>query len=63
MREFTASGSGPTNLLKQGEIAAFGRSADIIQDELLHTIYGNNISLDYGEKGATIVFEMNPDKE
>ena len=49
--------------LKQGEIAAFGRSADIIQDELLHTIYGNNISLDYGEKGATIVFEMNPDKE
>lgn len=49
--------------LKQGEIVAFGRSSDIIQDELLHTIYGNNISLDYGEKGSSIVFEMNSDKE
>jgi len=44
--------------LKRGEIIAFGRSADIIQDELLHEIYGRYIALDHGEKGAAIRFDL-----
>ena len=44
--------------LKQGKIVAFGKSSDIIQEELLHEIYGSNISLDHGEKITSIVFDM-----
>lgn len=44
--------------LKQGKIIAFGKSSDIIQEDLLHKIYGSNISLDHGEKAASIVFDM-----
>ncbi len=48
--------------LKHGEMAAFGRSKDIIQNDLLRQIYGNNISLDHGEKGNSIVFDINLDR-
>lgn len=44
--------------IKQGEIFAFGRSSDIIQDTLLREIYGDNITLDHGKKGIMIVFDM-----
>ena len=44
--------------LKHGEMVAFGKSSDIIRDDLLHEIYGNYVSLDYGEKGSSIVFDL-----
>ncbi len=42
--------------LQDGEIAAFGKSSDVIQDELLRQIYGDYISLDHGEKTDAVVF-------
>lgn len=44
--------------LKQGEMVAFGKSSDIIQDALLHEIYGSSISLDQGKKCSSIVFDL-----
>lgn len=44
--------------LKQGEMVAFGKSSDIIRDDLIHIIYGKYISLDYGKKGTSIVFDI-----
>ena len=44
--------------LKHGEMVAFGKSSDIIRDDLLHEIYGNYVSLDYGEKVSSIVFDL-----
>ena len=45
--------------LKHGEIAAFGRSSDVIQDKIIREIYGNNIAIDYGEKVTSVVFDIN----
>lgn len=42
--------------LQEGEIAAFGKSSDIICNELLQQIYGQNILLDHGEKTNAVVF-------
>lgn len=39
-------------------MVAFGRSIDIIQDELLRKIYGSYISLDHGDRGTSIVFNL-----
>ena len=39
-------------------MVAFGKSSDIIRDDLLHEIYGNYVSLDYGEKVSSIVFDL-----
>lgn len=36
----------------------FWKSSDIIQDGLLHEIYGNDVSLDQGKKDASIAFVM-----
>lgn len=47
--------------LKQGELIAFGRSSDIIHDDLLHEIYGRYITLDCGEKSSAIVFDLDKD--
>ena len=44
--------------LKEGQIAALGKSQDIIKEELLQTIYGKNISLDHGLKTDSVVFNM-----
>ena len=47
--------------LNQGELIAFGRSSDIIHDNLLHEIYGRYITLECGEKGAAIIFDLDKD--
>ncbi len=44
--------------LKQGEMVAFGQSSNIIQNELLHEIYGDYVSLNGGEKESSIVFNL-----
>ncbi len=44
--------------LKQGKIIAFGKSSDIIHDDLLHEIYGRHVTLDHGEKGAAIMLDL-----
>lgn len=44
--------------LKQGEIVAFGRSSEVIQDNLIREIYGSNISIDHGEKVTSVVFDI-----
>lgn len=43
--------------LKDGKIVAYGKSREIIDDSLLHSVYGNNISLDHGEKADSVVFD------
>ena len=45
--------------LNRGKIIALGKSSDIIQEDLLHDIYGSNISLERGEKISSIVFDIN----
>lgn len=45
--------------LQHGEIVAFGSSEAIIQESLIHEIYGDKITLDYGEKYASVVFDKN----
>ena len=42
--------------LKEGEVVAFGNSAHIIQENLLHVIYGESVSLEHGIKQDAIVF-------
>lgn len=44
--------------LKHGEIVAFGRSEEIIDERLLHEIYGSNITLDHGRFNS-VVFNTN----
>lgn len=45
--------------LQHGEIVAFGRSDEIICESLLQDIYGENITLDHGEKADSVVFMAN----
>lgn len=45
--------------LRHGEIVAFGKSGEIINDSLLQNIYGENITLDHGEKADSVVFIAN----
>ena len=52
----TLSITGDVCFMKHGEIVAFGRSKEIINEELLHEIYGPNIALDHG-KFDTVVFD------
>ena len=47
---------GDACFMKQGEILAFGRSKDIISEELLHRAYGESITLDHGEISDSVVF-------
>lgn len=42
--------------IKEGKVAAFGRSDDIIQNDLLYEIYGSNITLDQGKSSKSVVF-------
>ena len=42
--------------LKQGTLIAHGDSIEMINENLLHEIYGNNISLDCGKKHSFVVF-------
>lgn len=46
--------------LSSGELVYYGRSKEIISEELLQKTYGDNIALDHGEKQDFVVF--NPDK-
>ena len=48
--------------LKQGTLIAHGDNS-IITEELLRNIYGNNVSLDYGEKQKFVVFDTNTYKD
>lgn len=42
--------------LSEGEIVSFGKSSDVIEDNLLHSIYGDGVSLEYGTTQAAVVF-------
>ncbi len=42
--------------VKIEHIALYGRSSEVINEVLLHEIYGDNISLDHGEKTDSVVF-------
>ncbi len=44
--------------LKNGEIVAYGRSGDIIREDLLHDIYGANVALERGARTDAVVFDM-----
>ena len=44
--------------LKNGEIVAYGKSSDIIQEDLLHDIYGANVALEHGVRTDAVVFDM-----
>ena len=48
--------------LQEGEIAAFGKSSEIIRNELLNKIYGENILLDHGEMADAVVFITNSNR-
>ena len=45
--------------LKHGEIVAYGRSNEIVDEKLLHEIYGPNVELDHG-RFDSVVFNTNP---
>lgn len=42
--------------MKQGKIIAFGRSKEIVTEELLHSVFGKNITLDHGAISESVVF-------
>ena len=42
--------------MKNGEIILHGKSGDIITDTLLHSVYGDNIMLDHGERTDSVIF-------
>lgn len=44
--------------LKQSEIISYGSSREIIKEDLLHKIYGNNLALDHGQKTDSVIFYM-----
>ena len=44
--------------LKEGEIISYGNSQEIIQEELLQKIYGNNITIERGQKSDSVVFNL-----
>ena len=45
--------------MKHGQIIAYGDSKIIINNELLHDIYGNDIDLDHGKINDSVVFNVN----
>ena len=44
--------------LNQGNIVAFGRSEEIISEELLQLVYGRNITIDHGDISTSVVFNL-----
>ena len=43
--------------MKEGHIIAFGRSQEIITEEMLHLVYGENVALDHGSITSSVVFK------
>ena len=44
--------------MKQGSIVAYGASVDVIQNELLSSIYGDHVVLDQGTIRKSVVFNL-----
>jgi len=44
--------------VKNGEIVAFGNSRDVIEEGLLKSVYGDNITLNHGEIMDSVVFNL-----
>lgn len=44
--------------IQQGEVVAYGRSSEIIQESLLKNIYGDNITIDSASEKSSVVFNM-----
>lgn len=42
--------------LNDGTITAHGKSSEVITEDVLNNIYGNNISLEPGEKHSSVIF-------
>lgn len=49
--------------LKRGTLIAYGDSFETINDNLLHEIYGNNVSLNCGKKDCFVVFNTDTIKK
>lgn len=49
--------------IKEGKVAAIGRSDDIIQNDLLYEVYGSNITLDQGNGSKSVVFNTDSIKK
>lgn len=43
--------------MKQGELVAVGKSKEIITENLLRSVYGDNITLDHGRISDSVVFK------
>lgn len=45
--------------IEDGEVIAFGCSSNVITDELVSRIYGQDIVLEHGKKSDSIIFDVN----